>query len=334
MKNALFLMLLVLELSACSQAVEKEGLLWKITGKNLKQPSYLFGTFHGSNGIGADFLDSIPGFYDAFNSVTQFVGESSNPYAFLFPKAKGNSERDYGELYMPTDTTYRDLLSESDYLYLDSIIQLSGIPSGDAFFKSRPYYLWIIISSIKGDEFLQQILGKAKSDVMDFYLFRVAKRKGYEVKGLDSPEVESKMEELRCGNEEDTPFPKSLQESADTLINKVKKIDRELKEFDKSGIIKFIRNVENAYKRQDLVGLEKLNNERVEVVKTISKKVSVTNTMDDFLRKERNLSWMKEIPELISNQPTMIGVGAGHLYGKDGLINLLRQKGYQLENVK
>jgi len=340
MKSALFFILLLLELSACSPAaVEKEGLLWKITGKDIKQPSYLFGTFQGI-GIGADFLDSIPGFYDAFNSVTQFVGESSNPFAFLLPKAKENSERDYGELYMPTDTTYRDLLSESDYQYLDSIIRLSGIPSGDAFFKTRPYYLWIMINSIKGDEFLQEIFGKAKSDFMDFYLFRIAKRKGYEVKGLDSPEMESKMEKLRYRSEEEPPFPRSLQESVDTLMSKVKKIDRELEEFDKSDIIEFIQNVKDAYKRQDLVELENLNIEGVKILKTISKKFSVTNSMDNFLGKELDLSkervssWMKEIPELISNQPTMIGVGVGRLCGKDGLINLLRQKGYQLENVK
>jgi len=43
---------------------------------------------------------------------------------------------------------------------------------------------------------------------------------------------------------------------------------------------------------------------------------------------------MEKIPELIANQPTMIGVGVMLLCGKDGLINLLRQKGYKLDVVK
>ncbi len=41
----------------------------------------------------------------------------------------------------------------------------------------------------------------------------------------------------------------------------------------------------------------------------------------------------KKIPELMKAQPTFIAVGVRHLPGKDGLIALLLEKGYQVEPI-
>lgn len=49
---------------------------------------------------------------------------------------------------------------------------------------------------------------------------------------------------------------------------------------------------------------------------------------------DRNLKWMDHIPQLISEKPSFIAVGVRHLPGKDGLIDLLRRKGYTVESVK
>jgi uncharacterized protein YbaP (TraB family) len=42
---------------------------------------------------------------------------------------------------------------------------------------------------------------------------------------------------------------------------------------------------------------------------------------------------MNKIPELMKAQPTFIAVGVRHLPGKDGLIALLLEKGYQVEPI-
>ena len=331
MKNTVLLMVLFMKLSACSQTVEKEGLLWKITGQDLEQPSYLFGTYHGTGAIGSEFLDSIPGFYNAFNSVTQYVGEYDFSSGTLLAM-NGYFKKYYGEQQMPPDTTYKDLLNENDYEYLDSIARVVGrmfltqVPV-------RPNYLWFLLSQSEINVFWQRVFNVPEKKIMDVHLQKIAKEKGYAIKGLDSPDILLKSHELIYGN---TPLPQSLQESADTLISNIKRIDAILKpeHFD-AELIRCIRDFNDAYKRQDLSGLEKYKKEQIDMINENSSLsfINIDQKMS-FLLKERNLFWVEKIPELISSQPTMIGVGAVHLCGKEGLVHLLRQKGYRLEVVK
>lgn len=44
----------------------------------------------------------------------------------------------------------------------------------------------------------------------------------------------------------------------------------------------------------------------------------------------RNQNWIPIITELIQTNPTFIAVGAAHLPGKDGVLNLLREAGYKI----
>ena len=50
------------------------------------------------------------------------------------------------------------------------------------------------------------------------------------------------------------------------------------------------------------------------------------------LIKERNQRWL---PQLMTQTPdrTFVVVGAMHLYGHNGLLELLKQNGYQLSNI-
>lgn len=47
----------------------------------------------------------------------------------------------------------------------------------------------------------------------------------------------------------------------------------------------------------------------------------------------RNKSWTGQIKELIAKDAAFISVGAGHFYGKEGLIQLLKKEGYSLNPV-
>jgi uncharacterized protein YbaP (TraB family) len=42
----------------------------------------------------------------------------------------------------------------------------------------------------------------------------------------------------------------------------------------------------------------------------------------------------KRIDSIIQLQPTFNAIGAGHLPGKEGVVNLLRERGYTLKPVK
>lgn len=61
---------------------------------------------------------------------------------------------------------------------------------------------------------------------------------------------------------------------------------------------------------------------------------------DDYQRKGlynmvagRNKKWITVIKSNIQNCSCLIAVGAGHLPGKEGLINLIRKEGYTVKPV-
>lgn len=53
----------------------------------------------------------------------------------------------------------------------------------------------------------------------------------------------------------------------------------------------------------------------------------------DVLLVQRNRRWAELLPPIMQAQPAFIAVGAGHLAGPDGLITMLRRKGYVLKPV-
>jgi uncharacterized protein YbaP (TraB family) len=46
---------------------------------------------------------------------------------------------------------------------------------------------------------------------------------------------------------------------------------------------------------------------------------------------DRNKEWVKQLPAIFAEQTTFVAVGALHLSGKNGLVNLLRQQGYTVK---
>lgn len=48
---------------------------------------------------------------------------------------------------------------------------------------------------------------------------------------------------------------------------------------------------------------------------------------------ERNVSWVKKMIPMISSQSILFAVGAGHLGGKNGVLNLLRKEGFTLTPI-
>ena len=53
----------------------------------------------------------------------------------------------------------------------------------------------------------------------------------------------------------------------------------------------------------------------------------------DKLLKERNNAWMEKLPTILNEKPLLVAVGAAHLVGEKGLINLLKKQGYKVTPV-
>lgn len=77
------------------------------------------------------------------------------------------------------------------------------------------------------------------------------------------------------------------------------------------------------YKEQDLLKLKEL----------MDADDSMATIEDDFL-KNRNKDWIPKIEKLAKNNSVFIAVGAGHLAGDDGILQLLKDKGYTVNAVK
>lgn len=50
----------------------------------------------------------------------------------------------------------------------------------------------------------------------------------------------------------------------------------------------------------------------------------------DILLYDRNRRWAQDMPGIMEGKTILFAVGAGHLPGEQGVINLLREKGYKV----
>jgi len=83
----------------------------------------------------------------------------------------------------------------------------------------------------------------------------------------------------------------------------------------------------NLYKEQDVQGLYEMTKESFEDPKFPQSDIKV------FLD-SRNISWIPVIEKLIAEKPVFIAVGAAHLAGENGVINLLKKQGYTLKPIQ
>lgn len=82
-------------------------------------------------------------------------------------------------------------------------------------------------------------------------------------------------------------------------------------------------NLVATYKQQDLPKLYEL----------IQQSKELGDDMGDFLD-VRNKKWISRMKANMNNQSVFFAVGAGHLWGENGVIQLLRKAGYQVEAVQ
>ena len=59
----------------------------------------------------------------------------------------------------------------------------------------------------------------------------------------------------------------------------------------------------------------------------------VSNVQTDLLD-DRNTAWIPKIEDQIAKEPTFIAVGAAHLFGEKGVIQLLKDAGYTLKPLE
>lgn len=188
------------------------------------------------------------------------------------------------------------VLSPSTYALLAKKLAEVGAPV-EALKRMKP---WMIALTL---EALQWQKAGFDADLgLDKHFYDQARQDGKEVQGLETVEYQiSRFDEM----------PMDLQDHL--LAETIKGIDTE-----QSNMTKLIE----AWRAGDVTTVERI------VLKDLQQETQLYQR----LLVERNKNWMPKLEAFFSRKrPVFVVVGAAHLVGPDGLLTMLKAKGYTLE---
>jgi uncharacterized protein YbaP (TraB family) len=133
---------------------------------------------------------------------------------------------------------------------------------------------------------------------------------------------EAKRENKRIKGLETMAFQISIFDSIPYQVQ-AKQLVKYVDDFGKKDDTSF-EELTKAYKDQELSKLEKLT----------LQEDSGMERFTEIMLYNRNEDWVKKLEKLMTEQALVVAVGAGHLPGNRGVINLLRKAGYKVEPVK
>ncbi|RKS96786.1 TraB/GumN family protein [Chryseobacterium defluvii] len=147
-------------------------------------------------------------------------------------------------------------------------------------------------------------------------------------KAIPCPQTEVKMYELELLQKalKEKKSIKGLESVNDQLnsINKayhLKDIIAQLKMGKEYEIL--MQKTINAFKNEDLKTLDML----------LKDKRFMNEKQEEAMLSNRNKNWVEKMPEMMKKERSFFAVGSGHLWGDNGLISLLKSKGYTVKPI-
>ncbi len=269
-------------------------LLWRIEGKSLKSPSYIFGTYHVAS---ISIVDSIASLKKAVVETSQVYGEIDMEHANKF--AIENATK----MMLGSDSTISSLLGEKKARLVNEFIKpiFGSDLSSPAFNKLKP---GILAAQIGVAVAASLTPGFNPNLQLDAYFQQIAKSAGKPCHGFETTDYQLN---LLTGNSID----RQLEELMCTIEHS--------EEQEQS-----VRDIIQAYMGRNLTEIESIMNRRSN--DSCDPNPETTNALID----ERNRTWVEQMPKIMDESPTLFVVGVGHLPGLNGVIALLRHKGYSL----
>ena len=242
------------------------------------------------------YCDSIPGLMKAFDKVDNIIGEINMiEFAEMSPE---RMQKMQAMMMMPADTSLLSLFSTEEAAKVNEWLGKKMGASLEMLSVMKPMTIMVTVQNKEMVEVIPEI---ATMTTIDKYMQTLGQRKGKTIGELETADYQ--MELL---------YRNSLEEQADALLEMID-------HGDSKGLL---QKLTNAYKSQNLDTLWKVFQEQM------------TGYEYDAIVKVRNLNWEKQMKELLPKQSTLFVVGAGHLPGESGMINLLREAGYKVKPVK
>ena len=242
------------------------------------------------------FCDTIPGLMKAFGEVGHVVGEFDMlKMGAMTPQQMQNMQK---MMMMPADTTMASLFSDAQRDTLDAYLKNTLGANLQMLSSMKPMTIMVTVQQKMLMEIIPDI---ASLTGIDKYMQTLAAEKGKQVGGLETMEYQLGL-----------LYGSSLQDQADALMDMARR----------SNSKELLQELTAAYRTQNLDTLWKIFQDQM------------TQLEYDALVKTRNLNWLEEMKVLLPTQSTLYVVGAGHLPGDSGMINLLRDAGYKVKPVK
>ena len=288
-------------------------LMFRISGNGLEKPSYILGTIHVLSG---DLLDSIPAFLEAENQCQQlFVGSDVTDQQ----NKQNREERQTAGLQLltlPDGKTIADVLGEERMAILQERMKETchtnlADSAAQTILHYQPFFFTYMLNMMVQMEVYMKYPAMRNGNMMDVACMKRAKARGWKVGNLDQIKTSEDLEKNK-----ETLSP--IDEQVDTLMALLNNFDERRQEM----LNKFegMHNIGNYWSAGDYEGFERF--------------IQPANEASPAIYAERNKKWMPIIIEAAKEMPTLFVFGAGHLAGPEGVVRMLRDAGYTVEQLK
>lgn len=203
-----------------------------------------------------------------------------------------------GAMAMPGGKTLKDLYTDEEYIRLDTALKNTVGVSVDAVKGIRPTMLSVMLLTNP------KSLGCTPSAV-DTMVMQAAVARKIPVSGVET--VESQRAVLNS---------QSIEKEAKDLLTMAS---------DPAKSAAELKLLMAAYKAQDADKLYDL---------TANAKSAADKEFHKTLLERRNVAWIPKLETAMAEKPAFVAVGAGHLGGPKGVINLLKKNGYKVRPIR
>lgn len=285
--------------------VSNAQLLYKVSHKNLAKPSYIVGTYHLAP---ASFIDSIPGAKAALDAVDVVCGE----VVMSEMESRESQKKVMEAMTLPDGKSLTDVLTADEMLRLNAYMdKLLGMNLDNPLLKSQMGKMtpMALSTQLQVVQYMKLTPGFNPMKLIDVHFQKVAKKAGKTVAGLET--VDFQIETLYKGT--------TLERQKQQLLCMV----------DNDGYYALqMKELSAAYFAQDMQALLEITDEKT------GNLCDSTPQEEEALIYGRNAAWVEKMPAMMGEASILFVVGAAHLPGEKGVLELLKAKGYTVEAVK
>jgi len=299
---------IVMTMAACVVAAVSINaqLLYKISGNDLEKPSYIIGTHHLAN---VGFVEKINGVKEALTETEQVYGELKWDVMANPDSLKAMQER----MMLPEGQTLKTILTPEQYKRLDAFMTAKmGAGMSNPMVEAQMGKLtpMALVTQFQVLLFLMNHMGEFDpSSTFDQYFQAQAQKNNLPCGGLETMSFQA---QVLYGS---TPMERQVEQLMCLIDNE---------QFN----VQMLEEMTKAFYAQDLDALKKAMDVK------LGTSCDSTPEEEAALIDNRNADWLTKMPAIMKQAPTFFAVGAGHLPGEKGVLQLLRNAGYTVEGVK